>query len=345
MSNSNIRRMSCQAYYEELPSVVSEEDKLVDLDRQGKDRHWSKRKLCGDYLALAYDECGKGGKADLVRICCRNLAFAPDKGGSGRMRLSYAWTCRVRLCPICSWRRSLKNFWTAKRVTDYIGQHSADYGHIQYIFLTLTVKNCVGDDLSAAIDTLYAAVKRLYERKEVRRYTRGMIRCLEVTHNCDVSSSAYDTYHPHIHATIAVGKDYFENGYIKRDDWRRIWRECLGVDYDPQIDVRAVRPKVGEGISGAIAEVSKYASKPKDYLNLEDWDMTLSSVRVLDAALHGRRLINYSGIFRSVKALLQLEDVDDGDLVAIGEEDGLDVSSSWLWYHWYGGLREYYRIT
>ncbi|MDI5829842.1 protein rep [Salmonella enterica subsp. enterica serovar Kentucky] len=31
--------------------------------------------------------------------------------------------------------------------------------------------------------------------------------------------------------------------YVKQYRWVELWRDCLRVDYDPNVDVRAVKPR------------------------------------------------------------------------------------------------------
>ena len=125
------------------------------------------------------------------------------------------------------------------------------------------------------------------------------------------------------------------------------------MEYDPVVDIRRVKSRAspeGEDASGcdvakAVAECSKYAAKAADYIIPDDWDLTVDTVRLLDAALDRRRLINYSGIFREVKQKLKLEDCEDGDLVKVGEEIRADDSELVrATYWWYSGYRQYYRI-
>ena len=229
-----------------------------------------------------------------------------------------------------------------------------EVGKFSYIFITLTIKNCRGDALSGTIDDLFAAVKRLYERKEIKKAWFGMVRNLEVTHNVDFKSKDYDTFHPHFHMIAAVRPSYFTSrDYISQKRLQALWKECLRVDYDPVVDIRRVKGRAspeGEDASGcdaakAVAECSKYAAKAADYIIPDDWDLTVETVRILDAALDRRRLINYSGIFREVSRRLKLEDSEDGDLVKVGEEIRVDDSELVrATYWWYSGYRQYYRI-
>lgn len=327
---------------------------LTDKGRNGRERPWRAYKMANEYLSMAYESINES-KAERLKSCGKVLTFTVDRQ-TGQKVLTNAESCRVRLCPLCSWRRSLKNFWNTIAIVKWLQANESrqEVGKFSYIFITLTVKNCRGDALSATIDDLFAAVKRLYERKEIKKAWLGMVRNLEVTHNVDTNSKDYDTFHPHFHMIAAVRPSYFTSrDYISQKRLQALWKECLRVDYDPVVDIRRVRGRAspeGENASGcdaakAVAECSKYAAKAADYIIPDDWDLTVDTVRVLDAALDRRRLINYSGIFREVKQKLHLEDCEDGDLVKVGEEMpklGEDTYMESYW--WYSGYRQYYKI-
>ena len=308
---------------------------LSDKGRNGKERPWRRYKLANEYLSIAYKEIDQK-KADRLKACGKVLAF--DVDAQGNKKLVQADSCRVRLCPLCSWRRSLKSYYNTMKIVDYINEH---YSNTAYIFVTLTVQNCTADKLSETLDLLFGALQRLTQRKEVKAVWRGSVRNVEVTHNVDVNNAWYDTYHPHIHMLVAVNKSYFKDKrYISRVKLAQLWQECLRVDYLPQVDIRACKGSDAH----AVAECSKYATKASDYLIFDDWDLTVDTVRTLDKALANRRLINYSGMFRDVKRILALDDVEDGDLVNIGDNAEIGETVKREYYFWYSGYRQYFGV-
>lgn len=323
---------------------------LSDVGRNGRERPWRRYKLANEMLAIAYDDINQS-KADRLRACGKVLAYDQDVE-TGKKVLAGADSCRVRLCPLCSWRRSLKNYYNTMKIVRWLQANESrpEVGKYSYIFITLTVKNCIGDDLSATIDDLFTAVKRLYQRKEVKKAWRGMVRNLEITHNINPDSKDYNTYHPHFHMIAAVRPSYFTSrDYISQKRLTELWRDALRVDYDPIVDIRRVRGSAGTpddyDAASAVAECSKYAAKSSDYIIPEDWDLTVDTVRLLDSVLDRRRLIMYSGIFREVKAKLQLDDCEDGDLVHVGDEkQDIGQNTVRVYYWWYSGYRQYYKI-
>ncbi|MFK7520033.1 protein rep, partial [Escherichia coli] len=65
--------------------------------------------------------------------------------------------------------------------------------------------------------------------------------------------------HPHFH-TLMMAPPGMLNGksYVRHERWVELWRECLRGDYDPNVDVRAVKPrkpKDGESLACATAEL------------------------------------------------------------------------------------------
>lgn len=331
MFYSNTVENLCQSV--DLDALVP----LSDVGRGGRERPWRVYKMANETLSVAYDVV-EPRKAERLRQCGKVLTFLED--AAGNKRLQSADSCRVRLCPLCSWRRSLKNFWNTMRILQYFAASGKKYA---YIFLTLTVRNCSGDRLSAQLDDMFDAIQRLTQRTEVRRAFRGMVRNLEITHNVCKESKDFDTYHPHFHCIVAVNPSYFTSrDYLSQARLTEMWQEALRADYVPVIDVRRVK---GDNAC-AVAECSKYAAKAQDYIIPEDWPLTIQTVRLLDSALANRRLINYSGVFRAAKSELRLEDAETGSLENVGALDDVELgeNSRLVSYYWYSGYRQYYKV-
>lgn len=304
------------------------QDVLKDVSRTGKERPWTAHRISCEYLAAAYDDIDES-KADRVRGCATELGF---KIGEGGMTLARAWFCRVRLCPMCTWRRSLK---VAAQVTQIMDEIKKEHDY-KYILLTLTQKNCPGEELAQRLDELMKAYDRLFHRKRIKDASQGWYRAVEITHNLED-----DTYHPHIHAVIAVPAGYFSGGrYINQADWTDMWQQSLKVSYTPIVDVR----KVKGNTAAAVAEVAKYAVKSKDYIIPDDWDLTQKTITLLDEVLANRRFVGYGGIFKDMQRKLKLKDPEeDGDLLHIDEESTGEAEDKLLSFVWYSGFRQYHK--
>lgn len=292
---------------------------LADKSASGKTRNWSLQKLHSGYISLAYEAINPS-KAARMRDCASWLSFLRKEDGT--LKLHDARFCRVRLCPICQWRRSLKTFAQMSQILDL----AAKDGY-EFLFLTLTMRNCAADALSAGLTHILLSFNRLMKYKAVSRVCKGFYRGCEVTHNITT-----DEYHPHLHVVLAVNQSYFTSrDYLSHDKWVELWRRALQVDYDPVVDIRRCK-----GGGKAIAEACKYAVKPSDILNLDDWEMTVDTLRVLDSALAGRRFIGLGGIFKDLHKKLHLDDMEDGDLLHIGDDAEASPTDQEVIYFWNG---------
>ena len=90
--------------------------------------------MVNEYLALAFRSFDKR-KAERLRDCSTFLQFKVYSDGS--KKLNSMNSCHVRLCPICSWRRSLKTYANIRKVTEYLHEKEQR----QFVFVTLTVES------------------------------------------------------------------------------------------------------------------------------------------------------------------------------------------------------------
>lgn len=355
--NDNICDLNCQS--------PLKDEYISSKTGEKKERPWREKKLANELLALAYDSVNES-KAKRLRECATHLAF--ERFANGDLRLKGMNSCRVRLCPMCSWRRSLKNYHNNRSIVDFLEKNNNG----AWLFLTLTVKNVTGDVLTSEIDHLMYAWKKLLKNVDVKRIVRGFYRGFEVTHDCDFYitrasyrkrkkhldklglkvgdlNPTYDTYHPHFHALVYVNKSYFESrDYMSYKKWQQAWQQALGVDYEPQIDIKRVKVLPSDdgsySLGQSVGEISKYSTKPTDYIYPDDWDLTIDSVRVLDEALANRQLITYGGEVKEAFKQLKLEDADKGDLVRVGESDehAGEKPIGEAFFYWHVGYRQYF---
>ena len=318
---------------------------LQDKSATGRERPWKKHKESSLQLSDSYKRIGEKGKSYRVQNCGSILTFNECPGGHEK-HLIKANFCRVRLCPMCAWRKSLVIFTQLLQIC-HVACSRQD---LRFIMMTLTVKNVPGQKLSDQLDDMFKSWDRLTKRIEFKSNVQGWFRALEVTHNVNAKSTAYDTYHPHFHILLAVKPGYFKGQkYIKQSRWMELWRSAARLDYNPIVDVRTVKASdnpEGKPIEKAVAEVGKYTTKPGDYL-FADEQMTDKAVLVLDEALHGRRLVSYGGILADIKKELKMADVENADLIQIDDiTKGCTCSAcgSQLTervYKWHIGYREY----
>lgn len=302
------------------------------------------------------------GRADRVENCGTLLEFRLTEQ---EKRLHKGNFCKDRFCPMCNWRRSLKIFGQVSQIMDVLEARG-----YRFLFLTVSVRNALpdisGDNFFTAVQTMYDGWRTLYnnyfrKNKTLKDVICGTFRSFEVTINkerkCDNGSPNpwYGSFHPHFHVILAVKPEYFHKAYVKQEQWVEMWRVCCGLDYEPTVDIRTIKPKPdkknGEtSIAGAVSEVSKYTVKDKDYLGLDDdgrdsrqldilgLDRTYY-LRVLALGLKGRRLVDMTGCFREVKSRLGLDDTENGDLVHVEKEEiREDIAYLIVKYQWRNGV-------
>jgi len=279
-------------------------------------------------------------RAKDMKYCGSRLDFA-KMDEKEKLKLIKADFCRVPLCPMCQWRKTLRIFFDVSKITSELENREKN---LRPIFLTLTVKNCSLEDLKLVLDKMFKGWHDLMRSKTLNpeikgkqeHIIKGWFRALEVTYNSETN-----TFHPHFHAILYVDKNYFKSDdYLKTEDWVQLWRKSARLDYDPVCDVRLIR---NAGRKKGIAEVAKYTYKDAEILknNLSD-DRQADVIKSLCDALYQRKLYAYGGLMKSIAAELKLKDVDKADLVNVdGEKLRIDVSTVILRYRWNVGLANY----
>jgi plasmid rolling circle replication initiator protein Rep len=304
-----------------------------DVGKAGKDRQWRERKLAAIQYARALEQLGYRRFKDTY-ICANVLKYLRQTDGS--LRLHEAYFCQDKLCPICSWRRSMKNSAQNSRIIDEALRREPK---ARFVFLTLSARNVWnGTELNAAMSELTGAFNRMFQRAKVKQNLLGWIRATEVTVSDDDEKPEWrGSYNQHLHILMMVKNSYFKNSnsYIPATQWRTMWRQSLRADYDPIVDVRIVRPKKkGGDMRSAILETSKYPVKPIRY---DLSDEKLMQVSDLKLGLERKRQLAYGGLLRKIKRELGLEDVETShDLIHVDAETGEvlggeEVVAMWNW--------------
>lgn len=298
------------------------DDSIPLVELSPKDKSWDKHKHNADKVSNLYNSAGVGSYSLRVSLCAKQLQFALECTNNPDelvLKLKQAKFCRVRLCPICQWRRSL--MWKAKAYK-IIPNLVADYPSLKYIFLTLTVKNCKLENLRCTIDWMNYAWRKLVKRKCFPAV--GWIKSIEVTRN-----NYSKTVHPHIHALLAVKPSYFGKNYIKQSRWKELWKDSLKVSYTPVVHVRKV-----SDVQSSIPEIFKYTTKESDYVtNDPEYLVELSE------QLHKCRCFNTGGILRQYFAVLE----DDDDMIGTDDQD--NVSGNNLSFSWNSTEQQYLSET
>lgn len=283
-------------------------------------------------------------RAEQIRDCGSILNFRACPDNHERF-LTGANFCRAALCPMCMWRKGLLTAFQVCTVTETaLERHPT----LRFVFLTLTVPNVSGSELSDAIDHLIASHHRLFRRKQVKQAVKGTFRALEITYNTE-----RDDYHPHLHVLLAVNSNYFTKNYITRDDWLKLWQEATRDDSITQVDIRVVKAKKGQKMAGVAGEVGKYVTKPSALCDMKLGDEKRAEVvTTLADAIHGRRLRGYWGMLKEIKRELkraEVEQADDEELAKVTDkkqENRCTVCSQELMIEIYRWLSwEYTRVS
>lgn len=278
-------------------SDLSEKDKKWDTHRAQTLTVESHYRACTEFDVLAKRLYG----------CSGSLGFAMliDKStGEISYKLRDAKFCHVRFCPVCQWRRTVRN--TAKflaKIPALIAENPSD----RFLLLTLTIKNPPMDDLRSTITEMGKAWKRMCLLKDFQ-VVKGWIRSTEVTHGNDGNP------HPHFHILLQVPSYYFKGKYyVTRDRWLAMWRDCTRDQTITQVDVRRLKVGKNGSIEKSVQEVLKYSVKPSDLA--DDPEFLYGVTR----QLHKMRFFASGG---TLKDLLKDGKITDKEMIA-GDEPEL----------------------
>lgn len=196
------------------------------------------------------------------------------------INLQAARVCNTRFCPFCEWRRT-----RVRRARLYEGLNALyeDKPKLRGVFLTLTVRNVLLEDLG---DTL-SQMNRAWQRFKACSFfpTDLWYRRTEITVGNSLPNRGKGRRpanggfgpvmaHPHFHALLLVRPSFFSRDYIKKTEWQKQWQMALRADYAPIVDVRVAKKSSATGSTSAddaksaVLEASKYASKAVDLMEL-----------------------------------------------------------------------------
>ncbi len=287
---------------------------LKDVSKNGKERPWREKKI--DNVSYAdILEILKIKKAHNVKQCGNVLEFKPTE--DGYLKLYKTWFCKSKLCPVCNWRRAMKNSYQAQSVIEEVIKEKPK---ARWLFLTLSTKNAIdGETLEQSLKHLTKAFDRLSRYKKVKQNLVGFMRSTEVTVNKNNGS-----YNQHMHVLLCVESAYFKKRgqYIKQDEWVDLWQKALQVNYRPVANIKAIKPnqKGDKDIQAAIKETSKYSVKSSDFLTDDD-ERNQEIVNDLEKGLYRKRMLSYGGLLKQKHKILNLDDAEDGNLINTSDED------------------------
>jgi plasmid rolling circle replication initiator protein Rep len=285
-------------------SVASKSDDVtIDSpalsDLSPGDKPWDKHRNFADRVQSYYNGSEFQAYSNRVQECSQLIGFGliTQDDNSAKLKLKTAKFCRVRHCPVCQWRRSL--MWKAKAYK-ILPRIVEAYPSYRFLFLTLTIKNIDITTLNQTLKSMNTGFQRLSQLKSFPAI--GWLRSTEVTKGRDGNA------HPHFHCLLLVPSSYFGTKYLKQSDWVSMWRKSMRLDYNPVLDIQAV--KNGSSPMELIPELLKYCTKESDMVADRLWFLELTR------QMYRIRSIATGGVLKQY--LKELED-DPEDL--IGEDD------------------------
>lgn len=306
-----------------------------------------------DRLKRLYDLAGYKDLGERVDLCARWFRFGLF-GPNRERHLLNPMFCHLRLCPICIARGALVRGRMLSKVMDCVQAEKK----CQYIFVTLALRNVPGDKLGEAISQLNEAWHRLIRQRPVARAFKGTFKAIEITRNNDPDSEWYGTYHPHIHAVVAVEDEYFAKNsplFFTPEALNERWRIAARVDYKPTCNIKATYEKGkkkgrkkgkggdDEASRGAVLEAAKYSTKDRDYISEQLTDEEAAQV-VTDytKALRHRRLAAFTGWLKEMAVRLKVEDLEKAELDdSEGGKFREDLAEVIEEYGWHFGAGDY----
>jgi len=228
----------------------------------------------------------------------------------GHLRLSQAIFCRVRCCPLCSWRRS--QAWRG-RILKVLPFLVAQTNTRVFIFATFTVRSPLLSELRLALAKMLRAFRNMTLARNNDWQADGYVRALEI------SRGKVPGYcHPHFHCILRMRSDYQS---MPHDQWVKMWRKFLRVDYDPSVRINFIRD-----LKSSIPEIFKYVCK---FTDLRDPEFCIAYM----TACENMRFISLGGYFSQL--LKSDEDLDQSDLIRSGLDEFLYGGDNFVKFSWF----------
>lgn len=295
-------------------SETSNSEQIALSDVSPRDKPWDKHRAFADGVEDFYAGSEFHRYSQRVHDCAETLRFGLVLGDSDalKLKLRSAKFCRIRHCPVCQWRRSL--MWKAKAFK-VLPKIVESYPKHRWLFLTLTQKNVPIGDLKVTLTAMNRAFQRLSQLKAFPAI--GWLRSTEVTRGRDGNA------HPHFHCLLIVPPGYFAGkNYLKQAEWVELWRKSMRLDYNPVLDVQAV--KQGRQPMELVPELLKYCTKESDLVADREWFLELTR------QMHKMRAIATGGVLKEY--LRELEEEPE-DLIG-KDEEGKPMDEASIYFGW-----------
>lgn len=257
------------------------------------DDKWTIGKKSQQKIYVAFAELGDFARSKKIKDCGSSLLFKLVE--TGERKLHTAFFCKDALCPVCSWRKSLREFAVLRDVRSKLEGEG-----YQFVHLTLTLKNM--PTLEGQVSRLWGAFKKLKERKFIKKILAGYYGSLEFTWS-------NKGWHPHLHLLVALDKSI--KLPMSMEAWTSFtrsiedaWREITGDSFI--IKAKALT-------AANTHEATKYVTKFETFRGFGGKER----LEELAREIKGRKLRTKGGVMRDVA---DVDDVKDGDLIHVGDD-------------------------
>lgn len=290
-------------------------------------------KIQAQRLSAIYYRAGSERNSIYTRKGQR-VAMCGDMVGVQAGKVIVQWHCDDRLCPLCAIKSARRIAANARIVLE----RACSEAELRPYMLTLTQKNCSANELSERVDDILKSWHDItHGLRANRKYVQGYARTIEITVGRD------GLYHPHLHSIMLMTPDTPVE-MLRARYWAKLWARYMDTqryqDVIPICDIRAIRSnhrKHLESTAAAAAEVAKYTAKSGQILSRKG---AYEHILAIDAAISGRRLRSYGGVWKTIRAQMRLEDAVTAPEPATEYVANAPID---LW-QWAGATKSYKRV-
>ena len=254
-------------------------------------------------LSKYYQKIEKSNKAAHIKACGNYILTRHYNDPSHTNKLIHANFCKHPLCPMCEWRRCLRQ---APAINKALQMAEGKIYH-----LTLTYKN-----------------SETISRADLSKLRHNAVDFLKYYFNCNSYINSIEItyknkgFHPHIHILMEIGEEL-------RTDFEAIknLRESWGEYYPNEYGYCLATLFPMSNPQKAAAELSKYIIKSNDILSAQ-------AVDEIAEAIHGFRKMSAAGnlkdLIKKGKEMIKIENDEEIERLKY-------FSYIELWHYWKNG--------
>jgi hypothetical protein len=226
-------------------------------------------------------------------------------------------TCKNKFCAICCKIRSNKLFYDTYNVIDYIKKNDV----VEFVpyHLTLTIKNPTYEKFKHYYDVMNSAIHNMLDKNQrskvykLNKYVEGW-QCAREISQSEAAKNAGEL-HPHLHILLLLKPSFLNKNkkpLLSKAKILAEWNNALkanDANFPKCSEIKLVKVKQNDLKNGvdneanAIAEVSKYPTKPADLIKMDD-----AILLDLLKNLYGARMVTFGGVIKDIRKLLKISD-------------------------------------